>query len=94
MAAFSYAANRRHDGNRPLQPIAQDGRLSYHGEEWTRGSYPRKFAIDPSGRFMYVLHSRSDNITIFRVKPSTGELAFTDQYCAVGNPSDIAFLTF
>jgi 6-phosphogluconolactonase (cycloisomerase 2 family) len=42
---------------------------------------------------MYVLHSRSDNITIFRVDRNTGNLEFTNQWVPVGNPSKIEFLT-
>ena len=56
---------------------AQDGRLTYVGEEWTRGNYPRSFTFDPSGQFLYCCNQRADAVTVFRVDKTTGALAFT-----------------
>jgi 6-phosphogluconolactonase (cycloisomerase 2 family) len=28
--------------------VGRDGRLTYVGEEWTRGDYPRSFSFDPT----------------------------------------------
>jgi 6-phosphogluconolactonase (cycloisomerase 2 family) len=61
-------------------------------EEWTRGSYPRSFHIDPSGQFLYCCNQRGDNIAVFRVDRKTGGLSFTSHYVPVGNPSSIVFL--
>jgi 6-phosphogluconolactonase len=88
---FLYAGNRLHDSIAVFS-IGQDGRLTHVGEEWTRGSYPRSFAFDPSGRFLYVCNQRGDVVTSFRVDPTTGRLAFTGEYTPVGNPSMMAFL--
>ena len=73
-------------------PEASDGRLTFVGEEWTRGNYPRSFAFDPTGLFLYCCNQRADAITVFRVNRATGALSFTGQYAAVGNPSIIVFL--
>jgi 6-phosphogluconolactonase (cycloisomerase 2 family) len=54
---------------------------------------PRHFATEPTKKFTYVLHSRSDNVTIFKIDRGTGTFSFTDQYVGVGNPSQIVFLT-
>ena len=89
---FLYGANRLHDSIVTFD-INPDGWLLNPRHVWTRGSYPRHFAIEPNGNFMYVLHTRSDNVTSFRVDKSTGNLTFTDQYVPVGNPSKIVFLT-
>lgn len=86
-----YAANRLHDGIAWFA-IGADGTLAFAGEEWTRGDYPRSLAFDPTGRFLYSCNQRSDAITVFRVDPKTGALAFTGQYVPVGNPSMLAFL--
>jgi len=90
---FVYCGNRLHDTVAIFALDPLDGWMRYVGEVWTRGSYPRDFKIDPTGQFMYVLHSRSDNLTTFRVDTSTGNLTFTGKYTGVGNPSSIAFLT-
>jgi 6-phosphogluconolactonase (cycloisomerase 2 family) len=87
-----YAANRLHDTIASFA-IGRDGMLTYLREAWTRGSYPRNFATEPTKKFVYVLHSRSDNVTIFKIDRATGTLSFTDQYVGVGNPSQIVFLT-
>jgi 6-phosphogluconolactonase (cycloisomerase 2 family) len=88
---FVYVGNRLHDSIGILA-IGADGVLTYVGEEWTRGDYPRSFAFDPSGSFLYSCNQRGDNITVFRVDRKTGSLGFTGHYTAVGNPSCIVFL--
>ncbi len=89
---FVYAANRLHD-TIAVFALAADGRMTPSRHVWTRGSYPRHFAWDPSRRFAYVLHTRSDNVTVFRADDAAGDLAFTGRYVGVGNPSMIAFLS-
>jgi 6-phosphogluconolactonase len=88
---FLYAGNRLHDSI-AIFGIADNGELSYLGEEWSRGNYPRSFNMDPTGRFLYCCNQRGDNIATFLVDQHTGGLKFTGQYTAVGNPSCIVFL--
>lgn len=87
---FVYAGNRLHDSI-GIFAIAQDGKLSFIGEEWTRGNYPRSFSFDPAGSFLYCCNQRGDNIAVFRVDNASGKLSFTGQYVPVGNPSIVAF---
>jgi 6-phosphogluconolactonase len=89
-ARFVYAANRLHDSIAWFA-IGAAGELTFAGEEWTRGDYPRSFTIDPSGSFLYSCNQRSDAIAVFRVNRKTGALAFTGQYTAVGTPSIVVF---
>jgi 6-phosphogluconolactonase (cycloisomerase 2 family) len=88
---FVYAGNRLHDSIGILS-IGSDGTLKYVGEEWTRGSYPRSFAFDPTGEFLYCCNQRADNVAVFRVDCKTGGLSFTGHYAPVGNPSCIVFV--
>lgn len=88
---FVYAGNRLHDSIAWFA-VGKDGTLSYVGEEWTRGDYPRSFAFDPTGRFLYCCNQRADHVAVFRADPKTGGLAFTGQYAPVGNPSCVVFL--
>jgi 6-phosphogluconolactonase (cycloisomerase 2 family) len=88
---FVYAGNRLHDSI-AIFSVGPDGKLTYLGEEWTRGDYPRSFSIDPSGRFLYCCNQRGDNVAVFRVNRETGGLGFTGHFAAVGNPSIIVFL--
>jgi 6-phosphogluconolactonase (cycloisomerase 2 family) len=86
-----YAGNRLHDSIGILS-VGADGGMKLIGEEWTRGDYPRSFAFDPSGSFLYCCNQRADNVTVFRVDRTTGGLTFTGQYVPVGNPSCVVFL--
>lgn len=88
---FLYAGNRLHDSI-AIFSIGATGALTYLGEEWTRGNYPRSFNFDPTGRFLYSCNQRGDNLAVFRVDRQTGGLAFTGHYAPVGNPSIIVFL--
>jgi 6-phosphogluconolactonase (cycloisomerase 2 family) len=88
---FLYAGNRLHDSI-GIFSVGPTGTLTYVGEEWTRGDYPRSFNFDPTGQFLYCCNQRGDNIAVFRVDRKTGALNFTGHYTSVGNPSIIVFL--
>ena len=87
---FVYAGNRLHDSI-AIFAVGKTGALTFVGEEWTRGNYPRSFNFDPTGRFLYCCNQRADNVAVFRVDRKKGGLAFTGSYSPVGNPSLIVF---
>ena len=91
-ARFLYAANRLHDTIAWFS-IGAGGLLTFSGEEWTRGDYPRSFNIDPSGNYIYSCNQRADAITAYRVNRQTGALSFLGQYTPIGTPAAILFLT-
>lgn len=88
---FLYAGNRLHDSIASFS-IGETGTLTYLGEEWTRGNYPRSFNFDPTGTFLYSCNQRGDHMAAFRLDRKSGALTFTGQYTPVGNPSIIVFL--
>ncbi len=88
---FVYAGNRLHDSI-GIFSIGPSGALTFVGEEWTRGDYPRSFTFDPTGQFLACCNQRSDHIAVFQVNRTTGALTFTGHYAPVGNPSMIVFL--
>jgi 6-phosphogluconolactonase (cycloisomerase 2 family) len=88
---FVYAGNRLHDSIAVFS-VGPTGELSFVCDEWTRGNYPRSFAFDPTGQFLYCCNQRGDNLATFLVNKETGSLTFTGQYTPVGNPSAITFL--
>ncbi len=90
---FVYVGNRLHDSI-GIFSVGENGELTFVGEEWTRGDYPRSFEFDPTGNFFYTCNQRADNIAVFRVDKQAGVLNFTGQYTPVGNPSCILFLDF
>jgi 6-phosphogluconolactonase (cycloisomerase 2 family) len=88
---FLYAGNRLHDSI-AIFSISNSGTLTYVGEQWSQGNYPRSFNFDPTGRFLYACNQRGDNLAVFRVDRQTGGLTSTGHYTPVGNPSIIVFL--
>jgi 6-phosphogluconolactonase len=88
---FVYAANRLHDSIAWFS-VSATGLLTWAGEEWTRGDYPRSFTIDPSGSFLFSCNQRGDAVATFRVNRRTGALTFTGQYTHVGTPAIVVFL--
>ena len=88
---FVYAGNRLHDSI-AIFSVGATGELTFVGEEWTHGNYPRSFSFDPSGQFLNCCNQRGDNIAVFQVNRETGALHFTGHYTPVGNPSIIVFL--
>ena len=60
---FVYAGNRLHDSI-GIFSVGPNGDLTYVGEEWTRGNYPRSFTFDPTGQFLYCCNQRGDNVTL------------------------------
>src|SRR5262249_4771601 len=87
---FIYAGNRLHDSIGILS-VSGDGAMKLIGEEWTRGDYPRSFAFDPTGAFLYCCNQRADNVTVFRVDGKTGGPGFTRPYPPPAQPSCAAF---
>jgi 6-phosphogluconolactonase len=90
---YVYAGNRLHDSISTFA-VGGAGELHYVDSQWTRGDYPRSFAFDPTGGFLYSCNQRADNIAVFRVDRAAGTLEFTNQYVPVGNPSCIVFVDF
>ena len=88
---FLYAATRLHDAISVLS-VAEDGRLTRIGEAWTRGDYPRSFALSPDGAMLFACNQRGNEVTAFRVNRSQGALDFVGQYAPVGSPACMVFL--
>ena len=88
---FVYVGNRLHDSI-GIFAVGATGDLTHVGDEWTRGNYPRSFAFDPAGAFLYCCNQRADHVTVFKADRKTGLLAFTERYVPVGNPSCVTFL--
>jgi 6-phosphogluconolactonase (cycloisomerase 2 family) len=86
-----YVANRLHNSIAQFS-VGGDGELKPVAEVWTRGDYPRTIMLDPSGRYLYALNQRSDNITRFSVDKQSGKLSFVAGYTPVGSPSQMVFM--
>jgi len=90
-ARYLYVSNRLHDSIACFK-IGGAGELTYLGEEWTHGDFPRTFQFNAAGDLLYSCNQRADGIAQFRVNRETGALSFTGQMTPVGNPGIIVFL--
>lgn len=86
-----YVLNRLHNSIGHFQ-IAADGTLTPIEHIWTRGDYPRTLSLSEDGKTLYVLNQRSDNITRFHIDSVSGKLSFSDDYTAIGAPSQMVMV--
>ena len=85
-----YAANRTQDSIAVFD-VAADGSVKHAANVSTMANHPRSLTIDPSGRFLYSLNQRGDNITTFRLDPVTGIPRFAGRYAPVPSPAVMVF---
>ncbi|WP_034911823.1 lactonase family protein [Erwinia sp. 9145] len=83
-----YVANRLHNSIAHFA-IEPNGALSHKDDIWTRGDYTRTLTLSPDGKTLYAMNQRSDNITRFDVDAQSGALSFSNDYTAVGAPSQM-----
>jgi 6-phosphogluconolactonase len=86
---FVYASNRGSAG--PSDDIVifridqVTGRIVLVGHAETLGKVARNFNIEPSGRFLIVVHQDSDNAVVFNIDQQTGHLSPTGHQAEVPN---------
>lgn len=85
-----YAANRTQDSIAVFD-VGADGSLRRTANVSTMANHPRSLTIDPSGKFLYSLNQRGDNVTTFRLDPATGIPRFAGRYAAMPSPAVMVF---
>lgn len=88
---FVYGSNRGHDSIVVAEVAADTGTLTVIQHHPTGGSWPRNFAIDPTGRFLLVENQRSGNVVTLAIDPGTGLLAETGNVLEVPAPVCLLF---
>jgi len=93
---FLYALDGRRNnldqqGRVFLFEIGSDGKLTYSTQNPTTGYLvdysPENFLIDPSGKYLYVICSRGDQIDWFQINPTTGSLVGKQSFSGWTNGS-------
>ena len=86
---FVYAGNRLHDSI-GIFSVGRNGELTFIGEEWTRGNYPRSFNFDPTG------HSSTlaINVATTSRRSTSIEKPAASNLPAVTRPSEIPRASF
>ena len=72
---FLYGSNRGdHNSIAVFSIDPKSGKLASVQHQPTGGKVPRGFGIDPTGRFLLAANQDSDNVVVYRVDPSTGQV--------------------
>ncbi|MBI3477529.1 MAG: lactonase family protein [Acidobacteria bacterium] len=90
---FLYASNRGPDDIAVFNTGSAKGTLQLVEHVSTKGKAPRNFAIDPTGRFLFVANQESNNIVVFKIDPKTGRLTDIGQTLKAPSPVCIVFLS-
>ena len=85
-----YAGIRGHDVIAVFE-IGVGGKLKLIEREPIRGSWPRNFALDPTGRWLLAAGAESDTVSVFKVDADSGRLTFTRQIVHVPKCICVAF---
>lgn len=90
---FLYTSLRSDINELVIYKVGKNGKLTYVARQSTLGKTPRNFAIDPTGGYLLVGNSRSDQIVIFKRDQQTGLLTDTGQRISVHSPVCLKFTT-
>jgi 6-phosphogluconolactonase len=70
---FLYVSNRGKENNLAVYSIDRStGSLTIAGYQFTGGTVPRNFIVEPSGKFLLVANQESGNVVVFRINKKTG----------------------
>jgi 6-phosphogluconolactonase len=99
--AFLYESNRRtRNDNADWGPDTigvfkidpGNGTLTHVQDASSGGIMPRNFSIDPTGKYMFVLHQVSNDVVLFQIDPTAGKLTNTGKEIKVDTPVCIVFV--
>ncbi len=82
---FLYGSNRGHNSIAMFAVNASTGKLFSLGQESTRGEYPRNFAIDKQGDFLFAANQNTNNVTVYTIR-GDGMLVYSEQNFEVKTP--------
>ena len=82
---YVYSANRGHDSISVFRVVA-GGQLEFVETEPIRGSWPRNFEVDSSGKWLLAAGRDSNTLSVFAIDLGSGELQYTLHSVNVPNP--------
>ena len=90
---FVYVSNRDPYNSIAIFSIDQKtGELKAVGHEDRNIKTPRNFAIEPTGKYMLVANQSGNNVIVFGINETTGELIPTGGSVSVGAPVCVRFM--
>jgi 6-phosphogluconolactonase len=88
---FLYGTNRGHD-SLAAYSIGDDGKLTLIGIEPSLGKGPQNLAITPNGELLLCANMPGNNVAVFRIDQTTGNLKSVGEPTAMPMPSCIMLL--
>jgi 6-phosphogluconolactonase len=88
---YLYATNRGTANEISCYEIQENGLLKFSSRTTTLGNGPRSFAIDPSGNYLLIAHQYSNDIIIFKIDKTTGDLIDTKNKIEICSPVCLLF---
>jgi len=90
---FVYVSNRDPYNSIAIFSIDPETReLKSVGHQGMGVQTPRNFAIEPTGQYMLVANQSGNNVIVFRINQSTGELTPADASVEVSSPVCVRFM--
>jgi 6-phosphogluconolactonase len=89
---YLYVTNRAPANDITCFKVSKKGILTFVSQTKTEGDGPRNFAITPDGKFIFIGHQFTDNITIFKRDAETGKIINTGMQINVGSPVCLIFM--
>ncbi len=86
-----YVSNRGHNSISVFHADNKNGKLSMIQNIPTQGDEPRHFAVDPTGRILFVANQNSNNIVLFNISRD-GKLTSSGQTVNVTKPVCVLFV--
>jgi 6-phosphogluconolactonase len=88
---FLYTTIRGHDSVSVFE-IGNGGKLKFVQNIPSGGKVPRGLGLDPTGRWLFTGHQKSNNAVEFAVDKETGEISPTGRELKIGAPVDVKFV--
>ncbi|WP_284652013.1 lactonase family protein [Flavobacterium terrisoli] len=88
---FLYATNRGDANTISCFEIKKNGKLKLRQIASTLGKGPRNFSIDPTGNFLLVAHQYTNDVVIFKIDKTTGELTDSGKRIELCSPVCLVF---
>lgn len=88
---FLYATNRGDANTISCFEIKKNGKLKLKQTTSTLGKGPRNFSIDPTGNFLLVAHQYTNDVVIFKIDKTTGEITDSGKRIELCSPVCLVF---
>ncbi|HKR43971.1 MAG TPA: lactonase family protein [Paraburkholderia sp.] len=89
---FVYVEDRGENALVVYRVNAATGKLAEVQRTPSGGDKPWGFAIDPSGKWLFVANQRSGNVSVFGIDRATGKVSASGQSADVPDPTSVAFV--